>query len=105
MRLEVYGREDTLVASEANSAQINHVRLEGWRGTDRALHELPLPERLTTVPSGVPEDEALNVARMYQGLAEAIRTGKGVEPDFATAWQGHPQIDRRAHHTAAHLLG
>jgi len=93
MRLEVYGREGTLVASAATSAQIDHVRLEGGRGTDRTLRELPLPERLTTVPPGVPEDEALNVARMYQGLAEAIRTGKRIEPDFATAVTRHRLID------------
>ena len=93
MRLEVYGREGTLVASTGLSAQIDPVRLEGGRGTDRTLQELPIPDRLTAVPPGVPDGEPLNVARMYQGLADAIRTGKRVEPDFATAVTRHKLID------------
>jgi len=93
MKLEIYGREGTLVASTGLSAQIDLVRLEGGRGTDQALQELPIPDRLSAVPAGVPEDEPLNVARMYQGLAEAIRTGKRVEPDFATAVTRHQLIE------------
>jgi predicted dehydrogenase len=92
-RLEVYGREGTLVASTGLSAQIDPVRLEGGHGTDRTLRELPIPDRLTAVPPGVPEGEPMNVARMYQGLAEAIHTGKRVEPDFATAVVRHKLID------------
>jgi predicted dehydrogenase len=93
MKLEVYGREGTLVASTGLSAQIDPVRLEGGRGTDRTLRELPIPDRLTAVPPGVPDGEPLNVARMYQALADAIRTGKRVEPDFATAVTRHKLID------------
>jgi predicted dehydrogenase len=93
MRLEVYGREGTLVASTGLSAQIDPVRLEGGRGTDRTLQELPIPDRLTALPPGVPDGEPLNVARMYQALADAIRAGKRVEPDFATAVTRHKLID------------
>jgi predicted dehydrogenase len=93
MKLEVFGREGTLVASTSLSAQIDPVRLEGGRGTDHTLQEIPIPDRLTAVPRGVPEGEALNVARMYQALAQAIRTGTRVEPDFATAVTRHKLID------------
>jgi predicted dehydrogenase len=93
LKLEVYGREGTLVASTGMSAQIDPVRLEGGRGTDRTLQELPIPNRLTEVPVGVPDGEPLNVARMYRSLAEAIRTGQRVEPDFATAVTRHKLID------------
>ncbi|MDZ7379802.1 MAG: Gfo/Idh/MocA family oxidoreductase [candidate division KSB1 bacterium] len=92
MKLEVYGREGTLVASTGLSAQIDPVRLQGGRSTDRELQELPLPDRLQTAPAGVPAGEAVNVAMMYQGFAEAIRTGTRVEPDFATAVTRHQLI-------------
>ncbi len=81
------------MASTGLSAQIDPVRLEGGHGTDRALQELPIPDRLSAVPSGVPEGEPQNVARMYQGFAEAIRAGKRVEPDFATAVMRHQLIE------------
>jgi predicted dehydrogenase len=93
MKLEIYGREGTLVASTGMSAQIDPVRLEGAKGTDRALKELPIPERLTAVPTGVPPGEPFNVARVYQGFAEAIRTGRRVEPDFATAVRRHTLVE------------
>ncbi len=93
MRLEIYGREGTLVASTGLSAQIDPVRLEGGRGTDPTLQELPIPDRLSTIPADVPEGEPQNVAGMYQGFAEAIRTGKRIEPDFATAVTRHQLIE------------
>jgi len=93
MKLEIYGREGTLVLSTGLTAQIDRVRLEGAKGTDRTLQELPIPERLSTAPAGVPADEAFNVARMYQGFADAIRTGRRVEPDFATAVARHTLVE------------
>jgi predicted dehydrogenase len=93
MTLEIYGREGTLVASTGMSAQIDPVRLVGGRGSDRALQELPLPERLAALPAGVPAGEPANVARVYQGFAEAIRSGRKVEPDFATAVRRHRLIE------------
>ena len=41
----------------------------------------------------MPEGDPLKVVRMYQGFAEAIRAGKRVEPDFATAVTRHQLID------------
>jgi predicted dehydrogenase len=93
MKLEVYGREGTLVVSTGLSAQIDPVRLQGGRSTDQTLQEMPIPDRLSALSSSVPEGEPLNVARMYQGFAEAIRAGKRVEPDFATAVTRHQLIE------------
>jgi predicted dehydrogenase len=93
MKLEIYGREGTLVASTGMSAQIDPIRLEGARGTDRMLQELPIPERLSAASAGVPAGEPFNVAQMYQGFAEAIRTGRRVEPDFATAVRRHALVE------------
>jgi predicted dehydrogenase len=93
MKLEVYGREGTLVASTGMSAQIDPVRLEGARGTDRTLQAMPIPERLAAIPAGVPAGEPANVAGVYQGFAEAIRSGRRVEPDFATAVRRHTLVE------------
>jgi predicted dehydrogenase len=93
MKLEIYGREGTLIASTGMSAQIDPIRLEGARGTDRTLQPLPIPERLTAMPAGVPAGEPANVAGVYQGFAEAIRTGRRIEPDFATAVRRHTLVE------------
>jgi predicted dehydrogenase len=45
------------------------------------------------VPAAVPAGEPFNVAQMYQGFAEAIRTGRRVEPDFATAVRRHTLVE------------
>jgi predicted dehydrogenase len=91
--LEIYGREGTLVASTGLSAQIDPIRLEGAKGTDRTLQALPIPERLTAMPTGVPAGEPSNVAGVYQGFAEAIRRGRRVEPDFTTAVRRHTLVE------------
>jgi predicted dehydrogenase len=93
MKLEIYGREGTLVASTGMSAQIDPIRIEGARGSDHTLQELPIPEHLSAVPAGVPPGEPFNVAQMYQGFAEAIRTGRRVEPDFAIAVRRHTLVE------------
>ncbi len=93
MRLEIYGREGTLVASTDLTAQIDPVHIEGARGSDRDLQELPIPERLSYVPEGVPQGEPFNVARMYQAFAQAIGEDRRVEPDFDTAIARHKLVE------------
>jgi predicted dehydrogenase len=93
MKLEIYGREGTLVVSTGMSAQIDPIRLEGASGSERALQELPIPARASAVPAGVLPGEPFNVAQMYQGFAEAIRTGRRMEPDFATAVRRHTLVE------------
>jgi predicted dehydrogenase len=93
MKLEIYGREGTLVASTGLSAQIDPIQLEGAKGTDRTLQPLPIPERLSALPAGVPAGEPSNVAGVYQGFAAAIRSGRSIEPDFATAVRRHTLVE------------
>lgn len=78
-RLEVYGREGTLVVEGSGA------RLLGGKGGESALEQLPIPERLTWVPESVSPGPSFNVAQMYQQFAEAIASGQRVEPDFDTA--------------------
>ena len=95
-RLEVYGREGTLVLAnnrDANRAgQANGPILMGGRKEDKALEELEIPSRLITVPESVPQGEPFNVGQMWVRFAEAISTGQRAEPDFRTALTRHKLI-------------
>ena len=86
-RLEVYGREGTLVVDS------NESRLLGARAGDSALEELPIPERLSWVPAEVPDGPPFNVAQMYGRFVEAIRSGDRAEPDFDSAVNLHTLLE------------
>jgi len=92
-RLEVYGRQGTLVASSEQMVQYAQIRLQGGQGEDRALQELPIPERLTWVSNDVPKGPPFNVAQMYQRLGEAIQANQNVQPDFDLAVKRHRLLD------------
>ena len=82
-RIEVYGREGTLVA--AGDRWAADIRLRGGRSKDGGLEELPIPGRLTWVPAEVPKGEPFNVAQLYRRLGEAIRNNESADPDFNLA--------------------
>ena len=92
-RMDVYGREGTLVASSEEMVQIGEVRLRGAQGNQTHLEELAVPDRLVQVPVEVPEGEPFNVGQLYQILAQAIREGGGVGPDFDLAMERHRLLD------------
>ena len=93
-RMEIYGREGTLVATSRQSVQYDgQIRLQGYRGRDGALEELPIPERLTWVPKEVPRTEPFNVAQLYRRLAQAIRGEGDAQPDFDLAVKRHRLLD------------
>ena len=92
-RMEVYGREGTLVASSRQMVQYAQVQLQGGHGKDGALEELPVPDRLTWVPTEVPYGEPFNVAQMYRRFGEAILGGSEAEPDFNLAVKRHRLLD------------
>jgi predicted dehydrogenase len=92
-RLEVYGRQGTLVAASDQMVQYAQIRLQGGRGEDRALQTLPVPERLTWVAEEVPKGPPFNVAQMYHRLGQAIREGRQAQPDFDLAVKRHRLLD------------
>jgi predicted dehydrogenase len=92
-RMELYGTEGTVVAVCDDSPQLQEVRLEGTRKGKR-LEPLDVPARFIEVPEGTPLGEPFNVAQMYQRFARAIRSGRGSEPNFATAVELHRLIDK-----------
>ena len=92
-RMEVYGRDGTLVASSRQTVQYGQIAVRGARDADAELTELPVPQRLTRVPAGVPANEPFNVAQMYSRLGEAISQGHEAEPDFGLAVKRHRLLD------------
>jgi predicted dehydrogenase len=90
-RLEIYGRDGTLVISDGTS-NIGPNQLHGARGKE-PLTALEPPARFTLVPEGVPAGPPRNVAQAYARLAAAIATGERFEPDFAHAVRRHTLIE------------
>ena len=95
-RMEVYGREGTLVASGEDSPQLSEVFLHGAKGGN-TLEPMPVPARFTFAAPGTPPDEPLNVGQMYTLFAQAIRGGEGRQPTFETAVELHRLIDAMQH--------
>jgi predicted dehydrogenase len=92
-RMEIYGREGTLVTTGNVSSQRGEMlRLQGARGS-HALSDLAVPERFVHVPADFPRGDPLNVGQMYALFAEAIRTGQSRLPTFDTAVDLHHFID------------
>jgi len=92
-RMEIYGREGTLVATGTVSSQRGEtLRLQGARG-NHELRDLAVPERFVYVPTDFPRGDPFNVGQMYALFAAAIRTGQNCLPTFDTAVDLHRFID------------
>src|SRR5919106_2146867 len=88
-RMEIYGREGTLVVTGNVSSQRGEtLRLQGARG-NHALSDLAVPERFVYVPAAFPRGDPFNVGQMYALFAAAIRTGQSRVPTFDTAVDLH----------------
>jgi predicted dehydrogenase len=91
-RMEIYGRDGTLVALGEDSPQLSEVFLHGAKGGNK-LEPTPVPERLTFASPATPAGEAFNVGQMYTLFAQAIRGGKSRQPTFETAVDLHRLVD------------
>lgn len=91
-RMEIYGREGTLVADSDDSPQLGPVRLRGARGND-ALEELDISGINRFVLEGMPAGAAYNVGQLYYLFGEAIRGQGARQPDFDDAVELHRLID------------
>jgi predicted dehydrogenase len=92
-RLQIYGREGTLIIEAQQHPHLETMRILGAKEGEPELKELPIPRRLTWVPDAVPQGPPFNVAQMWSRLANAIRTGERAEPDFDTAVTRHRLLD------------
>jgi predicted dehydrogenase len=91
-RMEIYGRDGTLVATGQDSPQLGAVSLLGAKGGN-TLAPISVPERFTYAASATPPGKPFNVAQMYTLFAEAIRTGHSRQPTFETAVDLHCLVD------------
>ena len=91
-RMEIYGRDGTLIATGVDSPQLSEVSLHGAKGGNR-LGLMRVPERFTVTAPGTPSGEPLNVGQMYTLFARAIRGAKHDQPNFETAVALHRLVD------------
>lgn len=91
-RMEIYGREGTLVATGEDSPQLGEVFLHGAKG-DNTLAPMPVPARFTLATPGTPAGEAVNVGQMYTRFAQALHGGESHQPTFETAVGLHRLVD------------
>ena len=92
-RMEIYGREGTLVATGSVSSQRGEMlRVQGAQRSHQ-LEDLEIPDRFAFVPADFPQGDPYNVGQMYALFAEAVRTSQNRLPDFDTAVDLHRFID------------
>ncbi len=91
-RMEIYGREGTLIVSSEESPNHEGARIQGAQGSDQ-LEDLPIPGRYIYVLEGMPHGAPYNVGQMYYKFGEAIRSGESCQPDFNAAVELHRFID------------
>lgn len=94
-RFEIYGKEGTLMMIGGGEAgQEANRKIMGGKKDDKALQELPVPDRLKWVPEGVrKEGRAYDVGQMWVNFAKAIRAGSQVEADFDHGVRRHKTLD------------
>jgi len=94
-RLEIYGKEGTLMMIGGGEAgQETSRKIMGGKKDDKALQELPVPDRLKWVPQAVRDvGRSYDVGQMWVNFAKAIRTGATIEPDFDHAVRRHRMLD------------
>ncbi|MDO8277281.1 MAG: Gfo/Idh/MocA family oxidoreductase [Burkholderiaceae bacterium] len=91
-RMEIYGREGTLVATSDESPQLAEVQLQGARSGHR-LQPMDIPSRLVLVPDNMPRGSPFVVGQMYHQVAQALHTGHDSHPTFETAVELHRIVD------------
>jgi predicted dehydrogenase len=91
-RLEIYGREGTMVISSQGSFNIGPNTLHAAKGTT-PLAEMKTPDKYTLVPAGTPSGPPLNVAQAYRRAADAFASDAGFEVDFDLAVTRHKLLD------------
>jgi predicted dehydrogenase len=94
-RFEIYGTDGTLsMIGGGEGGEERRRKIMGGQKDDKALQELPIPERFTWVPESVRNGgPAYEVGQMWVKFAEAIRTGSNIEPDFDHAVRRHRTLD------------
>jgi len=91
-RMEIHGRDGALHVSTPGAVQRDANALLGAQGR-APLAPLQVPASYVEVPAETPVGPPHNVAALYRRLANAIRHGGAIEPDFEHAVKRHRLID------------
>jgi predicted dehydrogenase len=93
-RFEIYGREGTvsMIGGGEGGEELRRKILGGHKD-DKALQELPVPERCKRVPEALQNGPAYDVGQMWVEFAEGIRKGSNIDSDFDHAVRRHRTLD------------
>jgi predicted dehydrogenase len=95
--LEIHGTEGALPVVPTDPGQPTYIRVAEFtvRGAQagKPLADLSIPERYRWVPPAIPAGLPFNVAQLYVRMAEGIREGKPLSPDFDMALKRHQLLD------------
>jgi predicted dehydrogenase len=93
-RMEIYGREGTLVASGEDSPQLGRVELHGATRGDK-LAPMPVPDRFTITGRATPAGEATNAS---DTRCSRRRSATAKKPAAHVRDCGRPALPDRRHH-------
>ena len=92
-RFDIYGTDGTLSIQSKESPSTGFARLYGGRADDEELKEIDIKSSYVTVPSGVPDGPAFNIAQLWDRFSSRIFSGEEMEPDFGLAVKRHELLD------------
>jgi predicted dehydrogenase len=94
-RLEIYGREGTLMMiGGGEGGEERSRKVMGGHKDDKTLQELTVPEKFKWVPEALRSGgAAYDVGQMWVKFAEVIHGGSAVDPDFDHAVRRHRTLD------------
>ncbi|MBI3742710.1 MAG: Gfo/Idh/MocA family oxidoreductase [Chloroflexi bacterium] len=81
-RMEVWGDKGTMIVSCPTIVQYGAITISAARAGEDVFRAVDVPRDLTLVPDSMPKGPPYNVGQLYRRLAEAIRTGGDVQPNF-----------------------
>ena len=91
-RIEIYGREGTMVLRADGSFNTGGSEIHVGRGKDK-LAPMPVPAKYRFVPEGTPGGQPYNVAQAYARAADALRGRGAFDVDFGRAVRCHKLVD------------
>jgi predicted dehydrogenase len=94
---EIHGTNGTLAIVPTDPRQATYIQVSEFtvRGAQagKPVADLSIPESYRWVPPTVPAGLPFNVAQLFMRMAEGIREGKSISPDFDMALKRHQLLD------------
>ena len=91
-RLEIYGREGSLVIRADGSLSIGPCQMHAGKGKE-PMALMPVPAKYKAAPDATPAGQPYNVAQAYARAADSLRGAGSFEVDFNLAVRRHKLID------------